>query len=64
MKNVLRLTHADDGQNRDKRLYIEKHKPRSKLPGGRTPSTQSGNLAASGLGGGIIMAHLHGASHV
>ncbi len=41
----------------------EEHKTRSELQGGGTPSTPVSNLASSGLGGGLIMMHFHGARH-
>jgi len=47
----------------DKQHATEGHKTRSELSGGSNPATQSGNLAASGLGRGLIMTHFHGAGH-
>jgi hypothetical protein len=46
----------------DKRHTTEEHKPRSELQG-NTLGNQAGNLATSGIGGGLIMTHFHGAGH-
>jgi len=61
MKNVLGVISADNWQLAINDTAL---KNTNQLQGGGTPSTQAGNLAASRLGGRLIMTHFHGVGHV